>query len=166
MPRVFSAALARELTQISSTHVITALFELIMAGAPGPIRFANYDQDIVFHGLLFLAFPVDVDSLEDGNAASLTHLQVHTANVDQQVQSLLENYWTTDPEWTVTLWVIDAMQPDETPYEEGADYTVMGVTTDFVTASFDLLADGLTLTEIVPGRRYTTSSGYPNLPRR
>ena len=164
--RLFSAALRREIAQIASTHVFTVALELTIPGAPGVYRIVNYDQPILLHGLPFEPYPLDVDSLEDATSASLVHIRVTTANVDQQIQSLVENYWLDSPDWSVLLWQIDALQPDETPFGSAQPYGVMSVMTDLVTAQFDLLASGWTLVTTLPKRRFTTTSGFPNVPRR
>lgn len=166
MPRLFSAALHRELSQVESTHPWVLLMQLDIQGGTVSYRVANYDQPIVFHGFEYLPFPVDVDALEDASSAGLVHLRVTAANVDQVIQALLENYWRDDPDWSCTVWQIDAVQPDQVPYEAGEVFTVSSVTTDLVMASFDLVAEGITLTKTIPGRRFTTSSGFPAIPRR
>lgn len=142
------------------------LFEVTIAGAPGQFRLANYDQDIVFHGFNFLRFPIDVDTLEEATSASLVHLRMTVNNVDRQLQALLENYWQVDPDWSVTIWQIDTLQPDQTPYSSGERFTVLSATTDFIVATFDIQAEGMTLTTTLPRRRYTTTGGFPLLPRR
>lgn len=164
--RLFSAALQREIAQIASTHVFTCLFELQIPGAPGAYRIANYDQDVLFHGLSFFAYPVDVDSLEEATSASLVHINVTAANVDRQIGSLLENYWTDSPDWSATLWTIDTQQPDETSFGTGQPYGVMSVGTDLGVAKFDLLAEGWSLVTTVPKRRFTVTGGFPAIPRR
>jgi hypothetical protein len=164
--RLFSAALQREIAQVASTHVFTCLFELVIPGAPGTYRLANYDQDVLFHGLPFLAYPVDVDSLEEATSSSLVHINVTTGNVDRQVMSLLENYWRDSPDWTATMWTIDATQADEMPFGAGQPYGVMNVASDLRNGTFDLLAEGWSLVTTVPKRRYTTTGGFPYVPRR
>ena len=166
MPRLLSSALAREKNKLASDHVWTMIFELRIVGSPVFFRLANYDQDITFHGFPFLRFPCDVDSLEEATSASLVHLRLTAQNVDQQIISLLENYWRQDPDWTVTIWQIDALQPNETPYGSGEVFAVQQVVTDMVVAVFDLLAEGYTLTLTIPGRRYTSTGGFPLIPRR
>jgi len=79
---------------------------------------------------------------------------------------LLETYWGPDTVWTATIWQVDLMQPDETPFAAGELFTVMQVATDFVSAVIDVQAEGITLSGTMPKRRYTASSGYPNIPRR
>jgi hypothetical protein len=109
--RILHAALTAEFNRLESDHVITMLAQVDILGAPVPYRLANYDQDIVFHGLSFLRASFDVDSLEEATSASLVHVRISIGNVNQEMQSLLENYWASmaDPEWLVTLWTIDAM---------------------------------------------------------
>lgn len=166
--RILNPILAREVNQLASDHVWTMILELDITGGPAPFRVANYDQDIVFHGLNFLAFPFSVDSLEEATSASLVNIRVTPENVTQDIQSLLENYWASvaDPEWAVILWQVDAVQPDLVPFGSGELFTVSNVPTDLVTATFDMIAEGLTLSRTVPRRRFTTSSGFLYIPRR
>ena len=166
--RILNPFLVREVHQLESIHAITMAMQVDITGAAVPFRIVNYDQTLVFHGLSFLPFPVEVESLEEATSASLVNLRVTAQNVTQEMSSLLENYWAaiTDPHWSVTIWTIDAMNPDFTPLAAGEVFTVSSVATDLVTASFDLIAEGYTLARSVPGRRYTTSGGYPNIPRR
>ena len=166
--RLYSAAAIREKNQLDSSHVWSMAFEVTIAGAPVPRRLVNYDQPITFAGLLFEPFACDVDSLEEGSAASLVHLRLTLQNVTQDVQSMLENYWApvVDPDWRVTVWEIDCTVPDRTPFTSGAVFTVTQAATDLITAVFDLQMEGMTLGAIVPGRRFTTSSGFAGIPRR
>lgn len=168
MPRLLSAALAIEKNRLESDHVWTWAFLVEIAGAPAPFRLVNYDQDIVLHGFTYTKFPVDVDSLEEATTAALVNIRVTAANVDQQFQSLLENYWAqaADPNWQVTIFEIDAQQPDQTPFSSGQVFTVLSVTTDLIVAVLDLQCEGVSLTSIVPRRRYTSSSGFSHIPRR
>lgn len=168
MPRLLSAALVAEKNRTDSDHVFTMLFQADISGAPVPYRLAAYDQPVIFHGLEFPAFALDVDSLEDPTTAALVSLRVTVGNVDQAMISLLENYWVNviEPRWTITIWQIDAMQADQTPYGVGDLFSVSQVATDFRVATFELQAEGLTLTQLVPRRRFTTSSGFSNIVRR
>src|SRR4029450_9324147 len=157
MPRTLSTTLLIEKNKLSSTHPWVYLFEVVITGAPGPYRLAAYDQDVLFHGLNFLRAPLTLDALEEPTNASLVNLRVTVQNVDQEVISLLENYWASsgDPAWTCTIWrmegawsgctawtspiwTIDATQPNETPFFAGEVFTVQQCATDYVNASFDL----------------------------
>lgn len=166
--RIVSAALTSELNRLESDHVITMAAQIDIQGAPAIYRLVNYDQDLTFHGLLFTRASFDVDSLEEATSASLVHVRVTIGNVDREMQSLLENYWASvaDPVWTVTMWLIDATQPDLTPFSAGEVYSIMNIPTDLVTAQPDMIVEGVTLSRVVPRRRYTTSGGYANIPRR
>lgn len=166
--RLLSAALTTSKNQIDGGSPWTMLFALQIAGIGAPFCLAAYDQDILFHGQTYTRFPVNVDTLEEPTSLSLLHLRVTAANIDQQIQSLLENYWApvVDPQWTVFLWQVDVTQPDETPLTMADVFTVQQVTTDFLIATFDLTAEGFALTTTLPRRRFTASGGFPNLPRR
>ena len=166
--RILDPAMVNELNRLESDHVMTMAAQLDIVGAPGTYRFVNYDQDITFHGLLYTKASFAVDSLEEATSASLVHIQVTIGNINRELQSLLENYWAAvpDPEWNVTIWTIDASIPDRTPFGAGEVFTVLNVPTDLVTAVPDLMVEGLTLGRVVPRRRYTTSSGYLNIPKR
>lgn len=166
--RLLSAGLIHEKNQLDSANVWTMCFQLTIEGAPGVFRLVNYDQDITFAGLLFERFPCDVDSLQEATSAALVNIRLTIGNVDQQMQSLLENYWSgvADPLWLVTIWQINATTPDQTAFGTGEIFSVTKVDTDLITAIVDLQAEGITLSAIVPKRRYTTSSGFAHIPRR
>lgn len=168
MPRIYSAALLAEKNRLVSDHPFALLFELDIAGAPAPFRLAAYDQDIFFHGEPYFRFPCDVDALEDPTHAALVNLRVTTSNVDQQMISLLEQYWATtaSPQWSVAIYQIDCMQPDQTPFGSADIFSVQQVSTDLLNATFDLVAEGVTLTAVVPKRRYTVSSGFRHIPMK
>ena len=105
--RILSAALLREKNQVESSHVWTMAFEVNIPFV-APYRLINYDQDLVFHGLTFQRFPVDVDALEDANSMALVRLRITIGNVDRGLQALLENYWNANTIWSVTIWQLDA----------------------------------------------------------
>jgi hypothetical protein len=106
------------------------------------------------------------DALEDPTSMALVRLRITVGNVDRGFQSLLENYWEPDRPWTVTIWQIDTQQPNETPFQAGEVFLVAQVTTDFVGAVVEVVAEGFTLTGTMPKRRYTASSGFLYIPRR
>jgi hypothetical protein len=166
MPRLLSPAMIHEKNQLQSDHVLSMLFQLDIPGTPAPYRLAHADDDILFHGLPFFRFPVTLDALEDASSLALTRLRITAGNVDQNFQSLLETYWGPDTPWIATIWQVDLMQPDETPFTAGELFTVMQVATDFVSAVVDLQAEGISLSGTIPKRRYTSAGGYPNIPRR
>jgi hypothetical protein len=93
-------------------------------------------------------------------------LRIVAGNVDQGLQSLLENYWSQATPWEAMVWQVDLTQPDETPFGAGEVFTVMQVSTDFLSATFDVQAEALTLGAMMPKRRYTSTGGFPSVPRR
>jgi hypothetical protein len=166
MAKLLSFELAREKNKLASSSVWTMLFELTIPGAPAPFRVVNYDQAINFHNQIFLPMPVEVESLEEASSASLVHLRITIENVTQQIIALLELYWHTQPRWLVRIWQIDARQPLLTPLASSEDFVIMQAKTNFMTTTFDVMAEGLTLTKTIPIRRYTVSNGFPQIPRR
>ena len=164
--RLYSVSMLVEKNRLESDHVLTCLFQVDIPGAPLPLRLANYDQPVVFHGLAFEPWPVNVDSVEDATSSSMTHLRIAPQNVSQEMIALFETYWYDNQDWRVTMWHIDAMQPDVTNFESGNVYALMSSPTDLLTATFDLVAEGMTLNTLLPKRRYTTSSGFNAIPRR
>jgi hypothetical protein len=167
MPRILSAETILEKNRTDSDHPFCLLFELNIENGPGAFRFVAYDQDVTFHGLFFSRFVADIDSLEEVTGGALVHLKINAQNVDQSIISLLENYWVTvpDPMWVTTVWQIDAKNPDATAYESGEIYSILSVSTDFVSANFDLVAEGVSLGTTLPKRRFTSLGGFPDLPR-
>lgn len=166
MPRTFSAALVASKNSLETTQPWAFLVQLDIAGA-GPFRVAGYSQDITFQGNVFTAFPIKVNSLEENSSGQIRRMQVSTANVDQQIVALLELFWAsvTDPVWTVSIWMVDATQPNETPATMKDVYTVVSATTDLFLVTFDLQWEGVTLTRRIPSRRYTRSGGFDNIPQ-
>lgn len=166
MPRLLSPQFVREKNQVASDHALTFLFQVDIPGAPVPYRLANYDQEVVFHGIPFLRFPVSVDALEDATSMALVRLRISIGNVDQSFVSLLENYWGPDTPWTLTIWQIDTQQPNETSFQAGELFQIAQVSTDLVSAVAEVVAEGITLSGTIPKRRYTASSGFAWIPRR
>jgi hypothetical protein len=167
MPRLLSGSMIVEKNRVESDHPWTMLFQVDIAGAPGPLRLAAYPEPIAFHGQVFQSFVVDVDDLETPTSMSLVNWRVTKQNVDQQLVALFETYWfnVVDPDWQVRQWEIDVTMPDETAFESANIFSVQQATTDFYVASFDLVGEGISLGTVIPKRRYTASMGWPGLPR-
>ena len=164
MPRLLSANMTVEKNKLESAHPWTMLFQVDIAGAAGPLHLAASPEPIVFHGVQYDAWVVDVDDLETPTSTSLVNWRVTKQNVDQQLVALLEAYWfnVIDPDWQVRQWDIDVTMPDEMPYGDANIFSVQQVTTDFYTASFDLVGEGLSLGVVMPKRRYTATCTYIN----
>ena len=168
MPRQMSVAMLREKNKLESNIPWVYLFQLDIGGAPTPYRLAAYNEDIVYNGFTWNRYPLEVDVLESPTHAALAQIRVTVGNVDQQLQALLETYWVTvaSPSWGVQIFEIIATDPTQTPVGTAERFSVQQATTDLLSATFDLTAEGLTLSSTVPKRRYTASSGYPFIPRR
>jgi hypothetical protein len=130
-----------------------------------PYRVANYPEEVLFHGLVYLPFGVTVDQLEDASSMALIHLRAAFENVSRELIALCETYWAWDTPWTCTIWEIDVTQPNETAFADGSVYLVAQMQVTDETAVADLVAEGLTLSKTAPHRRYTTLNGF-TVPRR
>ena len=108
-----------------------------------------------------------VEDLETPTHAAFVTWRVTKQNVDQQLIALLQTYWfnTVNPNWIVRQWQVDVTMPNEVAYGDANEFSVEQVVTDFYTAQFDLVAEGVSLNKIMPIRRYTASMGFPNMPR-
>lgn len=168
MPRDLAPSLITEYTRLDSDHVITFLLQVVIQGAPGTLCYALYDQDVVFHGLTFTKTQAQVEQLEDATSAALVHLRITVQNITQEFQSLAENYWVgvASPLWQVTVWQIDAQQPDLVPLTAGEAFVVDSIVTDLFAAVFTLTAEGLSLGMVLPKRRYGRSGGFDGIPQR
>ena len=107
-----------------------------------------------------------MDSIEDATSSSMTHLRIAPQNVSREIIALFETYWYDNQDWRVTLWEIDAMQPDVTSFESGNVYSLMASPTDLFVGTFDLVAEGMSLNTLLPKRKYTSTRGFPAIPRR
>jgi hypothetical protein len=168
VPLTFSTAMLVEKNRLQSDHAFTWLLQVDITGAPGPLRYAMYDQPVVFHGQTFTPAGIQVDSQEDATHAALVNLRVTFQNVDQQIIALLETYWVTvaSPVWTVRQWQIDPLMPDEMPFGNANVYSVQTTATDMVNAVAELVLEGITLSSVIPKHRYIATNGFAFLPRR
>ena len=168
MPRQMSVEMLREKNKLESAIPWIWLLQIDIGGAPTPYRIAAYNEDIVYNGFTWLRYGIEIDVVESPTHAALAQVRATVQNVDQQLQALLETYWVTvaSPDWGVQLWEIIATNPSATPVGSAERFSVQQTTTDLLSAVFDLTAEGLTLSSTVPKRRYTSSQGYPFIPRR
>lgn len=168
MARTLSSLLIASKNSLESTSPWLFLYELSINDAAATFRIVNYDQSVTFQGLTFDPFPVQLDSLTESDAGNISTMRVTASNVNQEIIALCENYWTSvlEPEWIVSVWRVDATQPNETPLASKDVYEVVSVATDLINATFDLRWQGMTMTRRIPGRRYTRSGGFANIPRR
>src|SRR4029453_4211723 len=113
MPLSLSTAMIVEKNRLTSDHNWCWVFEVQIAGAPGPLRLAMFDQPIVSHAQTFVPAGLQVDSLEDATHAALVNLRVTIQTVDQVMMALYENYWVTtqSPDWRVLAREGDTAKP-------------------------------------------------------
>jgi hypothetical protein len=166
MPRILSSAFHREIDQLTSASSLVWLFQLDIPNAPLAFRVANWPEPVVFSGLSFEAFGVEIDRLEDASSQSLVHLRCAFQNVDQQLSALLEYYWHPDALWQVLIWQIDVTQPDTVAYADAQVTVVAQISTRWRDAVADLVAEFFSLGATVPKRRFTSMSGFRYMPRR
>lgn len=128
----------------------------------------NHNESITFNSIQFNPYPFKLGTIEHNSASEIRRLTLSTANIDQAVTALLEEYWTSviDPVWVITIWVVNTSNPELTPVNSNDKFVVMSARTDFFNVTFECQYEALSLKKIVPSRRYTRSSGFGNLPRK
>ena len=172
--RNFSPTLLIEKNKLNSTNPFTHLFEVRIRTATGPpevftyFRLVNLDQPITYNSEVFTPFPIKLESTSDNLYGESRRLSISIANVDQQIIALLENYWAAVliPFWEVSIWMVDATQPAETPIAVKDVYEVISVSTNLLTSTFELIYKDTALNRLVPSRNYTRSGGFEHIPRK
>jgi hypothetical protein len=156
-----------EKNRLQSETAWVWLFQVEIAGASGILRYAMFDQSIVFHNQTFLAAGIKVESQEDATHAALVNMRVSFQNVNQEVIALFELYWATvaNPVWTVRQWQVATAFPDEMPFGFANVYSVQNAASDTVNVVSELTLEGLTLTSLIPKYRYIATNGFLYLPR-
>jgi hypothetical protein len=167
MPRALSAVLTLLKNDVVSDDPFLWLFSLESPDFPQPLRFVNDVQSLIYQGDTYYPFPVDITALQENSLGERQTLQGVAANVDRAIISLLNTYWdaVSDPNWTLKLWQVARIAPDEVPASHAEVYEVLSVDTDLLMCTFELSALGIPSRQRSTGRRYTTSGGYPYLPR-
>jgi hypothetical protein len=167
MARVLSQMLTLIKNDVTSDDPLVWLFQVESPDFPTPIRFVNDVQSIVYQGLTYQPFPVDITSVQENALGERQQLQGVAANTDQQIISLLNTYWDAvpDPQWTLRLWQVVRSAPDEVPASHAEVFEVLSVDCDLLMATFELQALGIPTRQRTTGRRFTTSGGFPFLPR-
>jgi len=165
--RALTAALAKSKNALNAPNPWAVLAQIDIVGPTSPFCVTDTDSDVVFHGRRFQPFPFRLNNISENAAAEIRRMTIDAANVDQVIISLAEQFWASviDPQWTVSLWFIDVTQPDQTPLNGADIYTVTSISTDLFSCTFELQWEGVTLTRSVPARRYSTSGGFPSIPR-
>lgn len=128
----------------------------------------DHDQDITFNGITFHPYPFKLGTSEHNSASEIRRLTLSTANIDQVVTSLLEQWWVAilDPLWLINLWVVNTGNPALTPINSNDRFTVLSAKTDFLNVTMECQWEGISVRKIVPSRRYVRQGGFPAIPRR
>ena len=166
MARSLSLVLTQAKNQIESTDPFLWCFEVDATAFPAPIRFVSDIQTMTFQGQQFDPFPVSFDGIKEHSEAQRQSTNAVVANVDQQVVSLLEQFWAPvlSPDWTVKIWRVLASAPDETPLASAVTFEVVAVTCDMIAARFQLQAARIPTRVRETGRRWTRAE-FPFIPR-
>lgn len=134
----------------------------------GSREITDYNKEITFNSLTFQPYPLKLGNIEHNSASEIRRLTLSTANIDQIVIGLLEQYWVSvlDPLWIVTVWIVNTVDPSLTPVTTNDKYVILSAKTDFFNVSFECQWEGISLRSIKPSRRYTRLSGFTHIPRR
>jgi hypothetical protein len=167
MPRTFTAAQIANKNSLEARTPWVDLLELEITGAPTALRFVNNVDPLTFHGNTFERAGFRVPWLPENSQDRLQRVQAEVQNVTREVQALLEQYWAAGlAAWTVRLWKVLWSAPDDTPLDSAEVYEVLGAKTNLGPAvQFDMRPAGITGGRVVPGRGYTATGGFPNIPR-
>lgn len=163
MARTLSTALATEKNQLESSHPFAWLAELDYGS--GIERVTNEPQGITFQTLLFAGdVPLQVQRFQEASLGETPRLEILVGNAAQNVVALAELHWVglLDPVWTVTLWYVDASDPDTTPLSANVGvYAVQEITVDALHAKFALYEPSISTTRMLPRERVTPNGGFP-----
>lgn len=168
MPRGLSPNLILSANAIESKAPWVFLYELAIDGRPGaPLRYTDDNATVVYQGNAFLPTAIQLEALSEQADGLITRLTLSVGDANGQVMTEANAHWhgIEDPLWLLTIWHVDATQPDETPVAHGEAYDVLSITTDFVVATLQLQTAGITGKAFAPRRRYTTANGFPHIPR-
>lgn len=128
----------------------------------------DFNRAIVFNSLTFQPYPFKLGNIEHNSASEIRRLTLSTANIDQIVIGLLEQYWVSvlDPLWLLTVWIVNTSDPSLTPVTTNDKYVMLSAKTDLFNVSFECQWEGISVRKILPSRRFTKLSGFPFIPRR
>lgn len=166
MPRTFTAAQIANKNALESRVPWVDLLELEITGAPAPLRFVNNVESLTFHGNTFQHAGFEVPWLPENSQDRLQRVQAMVQNVTREMSALLEQYWVPVPIWTIRVWKVLWSHPDDTPLDAAEVYEMLGAKTDLgPKVTVDMRAAGITGGRVVPGRGFTATGGFPNIPR-
>lgn len=161
--RTLTSILTAETHALHSDHPLVFLAELEPGDGPTE-RYTNARDDITFHGLTFTSRPFFLRTVGEGTATNPRVIEAVVGNANLYVSSLKENYWrgSTNPLWIITLWFVDADQPDEVPLAANVGvYRVTQIRIDDITGLFRLAPRNIRTTRNLRQRRFSPSGGFP-----
>lgn len=163
MPRILTNNLIEAINLFEADSAWVWLVELQINNLPTPERYTTYDLPVTFHGNVYNPQAMKLAKTEDSDTGRLTQITAIIQNVDQVLISLIEQNWiiqTQFPRFTIKIWPIDVSQPDEFVEANASSYRVTNIRTNFETAVFTLVADGIPVNATLPKLRFTKSGGF------
>ena len=61
-------------------------------GAGSNLRFAEWDEDITFDGLVYTKFPITIDRISENNRGTIDVVNVRISNVSRLIETYLQQY--------------------------------------------------------------------------
>lgn len=163
MPRILTNNLIEAINLLESAAPWTWLVELQINNLPTPERYTSFDIPVTFHGAVYTPQAIKIAKVEDSDTGRLTQITAIIQNVDQVLISLFEQNWgiqTQFPRFIIKVWPIDTSQPDEFQEANAFRYRIVNIRTNFDTAVFSLVADGIPVNATLPRLRFTKSGGF------
>ena len=155
MPRLLPELFRIEQNQLASNRPMAFLAELDYED--GVERITNEPQGITFQGVPFRGdVPLAIERFSEPSLSESIRLAITIGNASQLVSFLAETYWMTklDPVWKVTLWLVDATQPDIMPVSSNVGvYEVLSIELDEINARFILYEPTISNTRTLPADR-------------
>ena len=152
MPRLIPEILRIEQNQLASDHPFAFLAELNYED--GILRATNEPQGITFQGVDFPGdVPMAIQRFSEPGLSDTPRLTLLVGNAAQIISALAEQYWMTklNPVWTVTLWYVDATNPDALPVDANVgQYEVLSIDIDEINAQFTLYDSSISTTRSRP----------------
>lgn len=74
------------------TSTIIRLYILEAYDGTNDLRFAEWNEDIVFDGLTYTKFPISIDQISENNKGYINSTTITLANVSRQIETYLQNY--------------------------------------------------------------------------
>jgi hypothetical protein len=168
MPRLLSGSTVLAKNAIDGGNPFCFLLRVTIAGAAGQLLFTDNNEAVVFHGLTFDPFQIQLEPISEVSDGSFSRWRATFTNVDQQFASLTETYWIIgQANWQVEVWQVDATTPDAVPITNKDSFSVMSIATDLLNAAVELQAADLQISTLLPNRRYIKSggAGFDRIPR-